>query len=149
MAAAVPQTREAYNYAVANYDAPDVLEVLAQSAVRDSPSWNLGVQNMDTLRSNGWLVRPNPDVPDTSTVEGDVQLLDGPPATRAEATVCTISAGVVYKPAAAPDGSDVIINDEVVARRDRGHDGARGRAWKLEQGTNSAPGRESSECPAA
>lgn len=104
--AAVVQTREAYNYAVTNYGAPDVLDVLARSAIRDSPSWNLVVQNMDTLRANGWLVRPHPEIPDTSTVEGEVQLLDGPPATRAEATVCTISAGVVYKPGAAPDGAD-------------------------------------------
>jgi hypothetical protein len=147
--AAVAQSRQVYNYVVANYDAPDALDVLATTAVRDGPSWNVAVQNMATLRSNGWLVRPNPEIPDTSTVEGDVQLLDGPPATRAQATVCTISAGIVYKPGAAPDGSDVIINDEVVARRELVTMVLQDGAWKLEQGTNVGTWKGQATCPAA
>ena len=146
VAAAIPQTRVAYNYAVTNYDAPDALDVLAQSVVRDSPSWNLTVSNMDTLRSNGWLVRSNPDAPDESHVEGDVDLVDGPPATRAEATICTISSGVVYKPGAAPDGSDLIVNDEVNARRSRVTMVLQDGSWKIEQGTGLGSWEGSAEC---
>lgn len=149
VADAVKQSRVAYNYALTNYDAPDALDVLAQSFVRDSPSWNLTLQNMQTLRSKGWLARPNPDVADTSTVEGEVQLLDGPPATKAQATVCTISAGVIYKPGAAPDGSDLIVNDEVVARRELVTMVLQDGAWKAEEGTNLGTWNGRSDCPAA
>lgn len=147
--AAVPQTRVAYNYAVTNYDAPDALDVLARSVVRDGPSWQLTVNNMDSLRTNGWVVRPNPDVADTSTVEGEVTLLDGPPATRAQATVCTISAGVVYKPGGAPDGSDLVVNDDVVAYRDRVTMVLDGGTWKIEQGTGLGKWSGATACPAA
>ena len=42
--------------------------------------------------------RPNPDVPSALTVESEVTLLDGPPATKAEVTVCEVlSVGVIYR----------------------------------------------------
>ncbi len=107
------------------------------------------LQNMDTLRSNGWSARLNPEIPDTATVEGEVQLLDGPPPTKALAMVCTISAGVVYKPGAAPDGGDVVINDEVVARRDQVTLVLEDGTWKVEQGTNVGTWKGASKCPAA
>lgn len=147
VADAAVQARVAYNYALLNYDAPDALDVLATSVVRDSPSWALTTQNMDKLRDNGWLARVNPDVADQSVVEGEAQLLDGPPATRAEVTVCTTSAGVVYKPGGAPDGSDLIVNDDVVARRERLSMVLQDGVWKLEQGTNVGTWKGVATCP--
>lgn len=147
--AAVPRTREVYNYAILNLGAPDALDVLAQAMVRDSPSWGLTIQNIETLRSNGWLARPNPEIADTSTVEGEPELLDGPPATKARVTVCTISAGVIYKPGGAPGGSDLIVNDEVVARRELITLALQDGAWKLQEGTGLGIWRGEATCPAA
>jgi hypothetical protein len=134
VAAAVVQSRQDYLYAVKNYDAPDALKVLARTTARNSPSWTLTVSNMEKLRSNGWLVRPDPVVKSVTKVEGQVELLDGPPSTRAQVVVCTISSGIVYKPAAGPGGADVIVNDDVVARRNRISMVLEGGAWKVFKG---------------
>jgi len=89
VSAAAVQSRLDYLYAVQNYDAPDAMAVLSSHVAANSPALQLGIQNMETLRSRGWRVRPNPDVPSSLTVESDVTLLDGPPPTKAEVTVCT------------------------------------------------------------
>ena len=75
--AAVASARSNYLYAVRNYDAPDALTVLASTTVVDSPSYRQATQNIDTLRAHGWRSRENPSVPSVSTVEGEVELLDG------------------------------------------------------------------------
>ena len=99
----------------------------ASTTVRRQPlvqTWRS--QNMEPFaRTAGGRVQ-NPQVPSTSTVEGDVKLLDGPPATKAEVTVCTVDSGVVYEPA----GSGRVRHHR--QRRDHRsseshHDGARGR----------------------
>ena len=142
------QSRQDYLYAIQNYDAPDALDVLSRTAVRDSPSWLLAVANMETLRANGWRSKPHPTIPSTTTVEGEVELLDGPPATRAELTVCTISSGIVYLPGGAADGSDVTINDEVVARRSRVTMVLEGGSWKALDGIAIGTWSGATACPA-
>jgi len=149
VAAAAVSAREAYNYAVLNYDAADALDVLAASYLRDGPAWNQTLGNMNTLRANGWLARANPAVADSSTVEGQVQLIVANPPTRAQVMVCTVSAGEVFKPAGAPDGGDLIINDELVARRELLTFVVEADTWKLEQGTILATWKGQAECPAA
>jgi hypothetical protein len=149
VAEAAVQSRRDYLYAVRNYDRPNALRRLARTTMRDSPSWDLTLQNMDTLRSNGWRSRESPDVPSTTTVESDVELLDGPPATRAQVTVCTIDSGVVYEPGGAPDGSDTIVNDEIIAFRDRITMVLDAGAWKLFEGTNLRTWNGETTCPAA
>ena len=139
------QSRQDYLYAVRNYDAPDALDVLSHSVVRDSPSWVLTTRNMETLRSHGWRSRENPEAPSTLTVEGEVTLLD---ATRAEATVCTIDSGVVFEPGAAPDGSDTIVNDQITAVRDRITMVLDGGVWKLYEGTGLGSWIGATSCPA-
>ncbi len=129
------QSRQNYKYALQNYDAPDALDVLARTTAANSPAWNLTLENIDTLRTNGWRSTPNPTVPSVSTVEGGVDLLDGPPATRAQATVCTIDSDIVVEPGGAPDGSDTVVNDEVTARRNRITMVLEGGVWKLSEGT--------------
>lgn len=149
IAAAVVQGRQDYLYAIFNFDAPDALTVLANTTAPDSPSWALTVGNMDQLRSKGWRARPDPTVPSTTTVEGDVQLLDGPPATKAEVTVCTIDSGVVYEPGAAPDGSDTIVNDSITARRTRVTMVLEDGRWKAYEGIVLGSWDEATSCPAA
>ena len=147
VAAAAVEARQNYLYAVKNYDAPDALEVLARTTARDSPSWALTLSNIDTLRGNGWLVRDDPRAASVTVVESDVELLDGPPATRAQVTVCTISSGIVYLPGGAPDGSDVIINDEIVSNRNRVTMVLEDGLWKLYEGTGLGSW-EATACPA-
>jgi hypothetical protein len=149
VAEAAVLSRENYLYAVRNYFRPTALRRLARTTVRDSPSWDLTLQNIETLRSNGWRSRENPDVPSTLTVEGDVDLLDGPPATRAELTVCVIDSGVVYEPGGAPDGSDTIVNDEITANRNRITMVLEDGSWKLFDGTGLQSWNGSTTCPAA
>jgi hypothetical protein len=148
VAAAVVQTRQDYLYAVQHYDAADALDVLARTAVREGPSWQLAVKNIDTLKTNGWRARNDPTVPSVTTVEGDVQLLDGPPATKAEVVACTIDSGVVYAPNAAPDGSDLIVNDEVSANRDRLTLVLQNGSWKLYSGTALGTWKGATSCSA-
>jgi hypothetical protein len=142
------QDRGNYLYAIRHYDRPNALRRLARTTVRDSPSWDLALQNMETLRSNGWRSRENPDVPSTTTVEGEVELLDGPPATRAQLTVCTIDSGVVFEPGGAPDGSDTIVNDEIIARRNRITMVLEDGAWKVFEGENIGTWNGATTCPA-
>ena len=147
VAAAAVQSRQDYLYAVQNYDAPDALTVLGRTAAANSPAFQRGVDNMNNLRSNGWKVRPNPTVPSSLTVESDVDLLDGPPATRAELTVCEIGAGIVYEPNAAPDGSDTIVNDEINARRSRVTMVLEGGSWRVYSGEELGSWNGQASCP--
>jgi hypothetical protein len=149
VAAAAVQSREDYLYAVQNYDAPDALTVLARTTAADSPAFQRGVDNIENLRSNGWRVKPNPDVPSALTVESDVTLLDGPPATRAELTVCEIGAGIVYEPGTGPDGADTIVNDEINARRSRVTMVLEDGAWKIQSGQELGNWNGQASCPAA
>jgi hypothetical protein len=56
-------SRDAYLYAVYNLDAVDALERLNSTHAAGSPSLALALENIQTLVDNGWLARPNPDVP--------------------------------------------------------------------------------------
>jgi hypothetical protein len=148
VADAAVASREAYLYAVYNLDAPDALQRLEATAAAGSDSLALALDNIETLRTNGWRARPHPDIPDSLTVESEVDLLDGPPATTAEVTVCVIGAGIVYEPAAAPDGSDTIVNDEITARRSRMTLVLENGSWKLSKGVGLGEWSGTS-CPAA
>jgi hypothetical protein len=147
-AAAVVQGRQDYLYAIFNLDAPDALTVLANTTAPDSPSWALTIANIDQLRREGWRARPDPMVPSTTTVEGEARLLDGPPATKAEITVCTIDSGVVYEPSGAPDGSDTIVSDSITARRTRVTMVVQDGRWKAYEGTVLGSWAGATSCPA-
>jgi hypothetical protein len=148
VAAAAVQSRQDYVYALVNFDAPDALTVLARTTAPNSPSWALTVANIEQLRSKGWRARQDPTTPSTTTVEGDVKLLDGPPATRAEVTVCTIDSGVVYEPGGAPDGSDAIVSDTITANRNRLTMVFQDGAWKLFEGSALGSWDGATSCPA-
>jgi hypothetical protein len=147
VAAAIVQNRQDYEYALQNYDAPDALDVVARTTAANSPSWDLTLKNMGTLRTNGWKSTPNPTVPSVAIVEGDAELLDGPPATRAQVTICTIDSDIVIEPGGAPDGSDTVVNDEVVARRTRVTMVLEEGAWKAYEGTGLGSWTGQATCP--
>jgi hypothetical protein len=146
VADAAVQGRLDYLYAVQNYDAPDAVAVLSSHLAAGSPALQLGLDNLETLRSNGWRVRPNPDVPSVLTVQSEVSLLDGPPATRAELTVCTVSAGVIYEPGSGPNGEDTIVNDEINSSLDRITMVFEDGAWRLVSGQNVGDFKGASSC---
>jgi hypothetical protein len=70
--------------------------------------------NLRRVRERGWIGRPHPTIPESATVEGEVELL-GP--RRARATECVVSSSILVDPGAGPNGEDIIVNDQIVARR--------------------------------
>ena len=72
IAAAAVEAREAYLYAVYNVDAPDALVRLEATHAPGGASLEIGLKNYRSIVDNGWKARPNPDVPDTITVESPV-----------------------------------------------------------------------------
>lgn len=111
--AAAIESREAYLYAVYNVDAPDALDRLLTSTTDGGASQERGLELYNNVVENGWRARPNPEVPNSTTIE-QVSIIDD---TTAEVTSCTVDAGVVFSPGANPDGSDQIVNDDIVAYR--------------------------------
>lgn len=142
VAAAAVESREAYLYAVYNVDVPDALVRLRASTT--GPSLELGLANYQSIVDNGWRVRPNPDVPSALTPES-IELLD---EATAEAIVCVVSAGVVFAPGANPDGTDLIVNADISASRDRITLVLEAGAWKLREGTTIETWSGETSCPA-
>lgn len=142
------RARKAYLYAVKNYTAADALDRLAATTVPNGPSWNATLESLSELRRNGWKVRPNPAARETVTVES-IDLGDGPPYREAMVTVCNVGTSVVYEPGGSPDGSDVIVNDEIVARRNRTAYVVEDGRWKLKTGYSLGEWNGETECPPA
>jgi len=126
-------SREAYLYAVYNLDAGDASDRLVATHAIGSPSLELALDNVKTLVDNGWLARPNPDIPDTITIESDVAMID---ETTAGLIACVVGAGEVYAPGAGDDGSDLVINGEIEAALNQITMVLEEGQWKLQEGTN-------------
>lgn len=135
-------SREAYLYAVYNLDAADAEDRLAATHAAGSPSLELALENVQTLVDNGWLARPNPDIPDTVTIESDVTMVD---ETTAELIACVVGAGEVYAPGANDDGSDQVVNGDIEAALNRVTMVLEDGQWKLREGTNLTSG-SGTEC---
>lgn len=142
------QSRADYLYAIESYDATDAVARLEQSIVVGSPSMSEALEFMETFRRNGWHSRPNPDVPESAVVE-DIALLDGPPATQAEVVWCIVSPSIVFEPPSVEGGSEVIVNDEIVARRSRSTFVLDAGTWKLDHGDSLGEWSGVTSCPAA
>lgn len=126
-------SRDAYLYAVYNLDAADAIDRLNSTHAAGSPSLALALDNVQTLVDNGWLARPNPDVPDTVTIESDVTMLDD---ATAELTACVVGAGEVYAPGAGDGGADLLVNGEIEAALNRVTMVLEDGRWKVQSGTN-------------
>ena len=140
IAAAAIASGDAYLYAVYNPEAPDAVDRLR--ATSTGASLQLGLENYQSIVDNGWRVRPNPDVPDSTTVASPVQIID---VMTAEVTLCEVGSGVVYAPGGNPDGSDLIINDRIEVSLLRVTMVLEDGVWKLSSGTTI----EDLEAPAA
>jgi hypothetical protein len=112
-------SREAYLYAIYNLDAPDAQARLEATSADGSESLAQAAANVALLRQRGWRSRPNPSIPSTLTVEGDVALYGSPSANQAQLVACIVNAGVVYEPPAAEGLPETVVNDNVVSRRTR------------------------------
>lgn len=126
-------SRDAYLFAVYNLDAADAIDRLNSTHAAGSPSLALALENIQTLLDNGWLARPNPDVPDKVTIESDVTMLTD---TTAELTACVVGAGEVYAPGAGDGGADLLVNGEIEAALNRVTMVLEDGRWKVQSGTN-------------
>jgi hypothetical protein len=84
--------------------------------------WRLGViaenfaAKLADWRERNYALRENPDVPASITVEVPAALvLEG--ADVAEMQICEVDSWIVVEAGAGPNGTDSIVNDEVVASR--------------------------------
>lgn len=139
---------EAYINAVMNPDDPAAVAQLEATRV-PGPAMDLSRGNVEKLLANGWRARPNPDVAESSVIEGDITLLGGPPATQAEFTVCVVSAGIVYEVQPDPAAPEIIVNDEISAWRNRATMVLVDGVWKLQGGTRLGTWSGATTCPAA
>jgi hypothetical protein len=95
-----------------NFDQATVEASYAAGKVRDNV-----ISALTDFRRQGFRYRPGPQGLDYYVVE-DINLLDGPPVTRAELFTCQVSDGVVYDPRDPnnPD-DDAIVNAELGSHR--------------------------------
>lgn len=73
---------------------------------------------LEEFRTNGWVARPNPDVLDSIVIEARAQP-NGVRPDSAVLQVCDVNAWIVVEPGAGPNGSDAIVDPDVVAFRSR------------------------------
>jgi hypothetical protein len=67
---------------------------------------------LDGLVRDGLVNRPNPDVPNMNTVE---EVLSTTPESEAEVVFCRIDAAVIVE--ILPNGSEAIVNDQILATK--------------------------------
>jgi hypothetical protein len=97
-------------------------------------------------RANGYAIRANDATPASITVEMPATLVvEGGDA--AEMQICEVDSWILVEPGAGPNGSDAVVNDEVVASRAqvfmRDVDGL----WKYEGGAVIAEWEGAASCP--
>ena len=73
-------------------------------------------RQIDDLRANGYVARPNPDVNPAVIVEKP-PVLASSPADTALIQVCQIDSWIVVDPGSGPDGADSIVNPDIVSYR--------------------------------
>jgi hypothetical protein len=144
---AAEQARLARSNAFMNLDDPAAVVALEQYYVLDGSALaevQLGIQD---LAESGWSVRQNPTVPETLTVE-QITFDNVSAPTTAELVVCIVDSAVIYEPGAAPDGTEAIVDDSVVARRSVYEMVKDGEVWKLRDVVRGESWDGLAECPA-
>lgn len=99
-----------------NPDAAGLDEELDRHYARSSPARGTIESIRAQLREDGFRVYPNDSVPWALHIETAVSFFNEP-FPRATVEACNIDSAILYEPAGAPDGSDVIVNDLVYASR--------------------------------
>ena len=131
VAAAVLSTQAVRHDAYVDPDTPGSAEAIAAHYTADGQALAVIQSDLQVLHDKGWRKRDNPAVPTRISVE-KVTLLDGPPATAANAVVCFIDAGVLYEPAST-DGPETVVNDDIVAYRSIQHLLLVDGTWRLDR----------------
>jgi hypothetical protein len=73
-------------------------------------------ERFDEFRTNGWVVRENPDVAADLIIEEPARLIP-PSSDVVEVQVCEIDPWVVVEPGAGPNGTDAIVDDALYTYR--------------------------------
>ena len=134
--------------AYVNLDAPGNAEALDDAYTEGGVAREVVESDLQALRDEGWRVRENPSVPMTITVES-IELRDGPPTNHANAIVCLIDSAIVYEPGGAPDGSDAVVNNDVIAGRSVQRLVREDGTWQLDEVESLDEWPGAPECPPA
>jgi hypothetical protein len=143
---AAEQARLARSNALIHFDDPAALAALQQYYVADGPALEEVNESIEVLRTEGWRARAHPTIPEGLVVEA-ITFTDGPPPTRAEVVVCIVDPGIIYEPGGGPDGSDAIVNDQVVAARTTYEMVKVDGTWKLRSLIGGEEFEGLTECP--
>lgn len=113
---ALYEARVVFVLAQMDPDAAGLDDVLDQNYARSSPARSTVEQYRAELRQYGLRVYLNGALPWELQVDPIVRFYASP-LPNAVVRACYIDSVVLYEPGGAPDGSDVIVNDEVYATR--------------------------------
>lgn len=142
---ALYEARELFILAQMDPDGPGLDDLLDGRYARSSPARSTVEEYRTQLRRDGLRVYPSESVPWALIVEPGTVFYEDP-FPRALVFACYIDSAVLYEPGGAPDGSDVIVNDEVYATRASftmvPEDGG-WQLWSVVAESESMAGRES------
>jgi hypothetical protein len=145
----IKQTRlaaeEARSAALADPSNADLRTAIAN--FRTGGALARAIATLDDLVANGQVVRRNPANPTTITFEGKLQLPAGPDGAEAHLIECRVDSDVLYEVGTGPNGTDVLINDTVIAERLRTRYVLEGGTWKIEGGEQLGSWTGASTCP--
>ena len=110
-AQAVLDKEDAWRVCISDVPTCDVDAALAASTTGESLEKRK--ETLETWRGNGWLALPPVDPAHVGDEIIEVEIYAE--QTRARVRHCQIDGGVLVDPGAGSDGSDVIINDDVVS----------------------------------
>lgn len=94
--------------------APDLDERLDGAYARSSPARTTLEEYRAQLRADGLRAYPNSSIPWALHIEPSVTFYELP-FPRSVVRACNIDSAILYEPGGGPDGSDVVVNDEVYA----------------------------------
>lgn len=92
-------------------------------------------ERIGSFRREGLRGQTNPDVPARADVYRDTVVVDGDTATL---LVCDVNSNLLVETGAAPDGSDAVVNDDIVARLVETSMIRSGEGWLLARGVTVA-----------
>lgn len=86
---------------------------------------------LDDYRSRNYAIRPNPEVPAVVSVEVPAVLV-GEAVDVAQLQICEVNSWILVEVGAGPDGSDAIVNPDVISTRATVLLRNEGGTWKIE-----------------
>ena len=105
-------------------------------------------RRLSEFLERGYQLRPNPTVPAEVTIEVAASLVDGS-ADFAELRVCEVDSWVTVEPGAGPNGSDAIVDPDVLVFRSVYFMRDTGDRWKIEGSRELGSWEGVDACPPA